>query len=80
MRAIILGLSFVLVAASTDRPLAQQQAGAPALVVLVRHAEPAAAPEGDPALNDIGKARAQDLAGALHDAGIAAIVTFARAM
>jgi broad specificity phosphatase PhoE len=44
-----------------------------ATVVLVRHAEKAAAPEQDPPLTDAGVARARALLEALGDAGVAAI-------
>lgn len=47
----------------------------PAMVVLVRHADRAAAPADDPPLSAAGTKRAQDLATALHDAGVTAIVT-----
>jgi broad specificity phosphatase PhoE len=47
----------------------------PDLVVLVRHAERAAAPAGDPALTAAGQQRALALADALADAGVTAILT-----
>jgi phosphohistidine phosphatase SixA len=47
----------------------------PELVLLVRHAERAAEPQGDPALAPAGQARAQALATALAQAGVTAIVT-----
>src|ERR1700682_2002111 len=47
----------------------------PGLVVLVRHAEKAAEPAGDPALSEAGAARAKALEAALHDARVTAIVT-----
>jgi phosphohistidine phosphatase SixA len=53
--------------AAGDRP--------PAMVVLVRHAEKAAEPEGDPPLTAAGRARAAALAEALDGAGVTAIVT-----
>ncbi len=48
---------------------------APALVVLVRHADRGTAPADDPALSPAGEARARALADALSRAGITAIVT-----
>ena len=48
---------------------------APQLVMLVRHAEKAAAPKGDVALSDAGLLRAESLAAALADARVDAIVT-----
>lgn len=47
----------------------------PDLVVLVRHAERAATPAGDPALTAAGQQRAQALADALAGAGVTAILT-----
>ncbi len=44
-------------------------------VILVRHAEKAAAPKDDPVLSDAGMARARALAVALRDAGVQAILT-----
>jgi broad specificity phosphatase PhoE len=54
-------------AAAADAALVQ--------VVLVRHAEKAAAPPGDPGLTEEGKQRALALADALQAAGIRRIVT-----
>jgi phosphohistidine phosphatase SixA len=50
-------------------------AAEPDLVVVVRHAEKAKMPLGDPALSDAGQARAKALADALAYAGIDAIFT-----
>jgi phosphohistidine phosphatase SixA len=49
----------------------------PPLVILVRHADKAAAQanDHDPPLSEAGRTRAQDLAAALHDAGVTAIIT-----
>ncbi|MFN2565536.1 MAG: histidine phosphatase family protein [Gemmatimonadaceae bacterium] len=51
-----------------------------AMVILVRHADKAAAPAADPELTDAGRQRAQDLAAALRDAGVRTVITtqFAR--
>jgi broad specificity phosphatase PhoE len=66
----------LLVALVLVLPLpALAQATAPSIVILVRHAEKAAAPAADPALSPAGVARAQALAAALRDAGVTAIVT-----
>ncbi|MCV2370705.1 histidine phosphatase family protein [Roseateles oligotrophus] len=47
----------------------------PAQVLLVRHAERAAEPVGDPALSPAGQLRARALAAALAHAGVTAIIT-----
>src|SRR5213078_4827272 len=44
-------------------------------VILVRHAEKAAAPADDPPLTAAGEARAKDLLDAVRDARVTAIVT-----
>ena len=50
-------------------------AGMPALVVLVRHAEKAANPKDDPPLTKAGQERARALVDALKDARVTAIIT-----
>ena len=50
------------------------QAG-PQTVILVRHAEKASEPAGDPGLSAAGQARAQALAAALADAGVDTVLT-----
>ena len=47
----------------------------PAAVILVRHAEKAATPANDPPLTPAGTQRAADLAAALGDAHVTAIIT-----
>lgn len=50
-------------------------AAQPATVILVRHAERAAEPAGDPVLTPAGQQRARDLAAALAGAGVSSIIT-----
>jgi phosphohistidine phosphatase SixA len=66
----------VFVLASASAAVAETAAPnkGPALVLLVRHAEPAAEPADDPALSEAGRKRAQDLASALRDAGVTTII------
>ena len=72
LRPLILLLLAALPAFAQER--------APTTVILVRHAEKAAAPTDDPALTEAGQARAQALMAIARDAGVTAIVTtqFAR--
>ncbi|MDH5804626.1 MAG: histidine phosphatase family protein [Gemmatimonadota bacterium] len=65
--ALVLGVGLGLPAA-----LVGAQDG-PAMVILVRHAEKADEPQGDPDLNEAGRERAQELARVLGDAGISAV-------
>jgi phosphohistidine phosphatase SixA len=55
-------------------PLAAQER-APTTVILVRHAEKAAAPADDPPLSKAGQARARALFEVVRDAGVTAIIT-----
>jgi broad specificity phosphatase PhoE len=55
--------------------VAAGDAGMPALVILVRHAEKAANPKDDPPLTKAGKERARALVEALKDTRVTAIVT-----
>ena len=50
-------------------------AGAPTVVILVRHAEKAPAPANDPVLDSTGIRRAAMLLDAVRDAGVAAVYT-----
>jgi broad specificity phosphatase PhoE len=60
---------------AVSSPLTAEESAGPPLVVLVRHAEPAADPGDDPGLSPAGRQRAQVLAAALRDVGATAILT-----
>jgi broad specificity phosphatase PhoE len=64
-------LALLLFAAAT----AVAQSAAVTTVILVRHAEKAAAPANDPPLTPAGEARANALYEAVRDAGVSAIIT-----
>ena len=49
--------------------------GAPAMVILVRHAEKATVGGSDPSISETGQARAKALAAAIADAHVTAIIT-----
>lgn len=68
-------LSALLTACALTATLAASAAAAPDLVVLVRHAERAAEPAGDPGLTPAGQQRAEALAQALAGLRVNAIVT-----
>lgn len=68
-------LSVLLPACLLTSALAQPAAAMPDLVVLVRHAERATEPAGDPALMPAGEQRAQALAQALAGTKVNAILT-----
>lgn len=68
-------LSALLAALPLTAPLASPAAALPDLVILVRHAERAVEPQGDPALTPAGEQRAQALAQALAGLRVDAIVT-----
>ena len=67
----IVALAAVVIA-PIARPLAAQSA--PTVVIIVRHADKAAAPANDPPLTEVGVVRAQALAEFLKDAKIGAVM------
>ena len=70
---LLAALAVALPAASgQDKPAGDQ------LVFIVRHAEKASATDADPSLSEAGKARAEALAYALHDAGVTSILVTSR--
>ena len=69
MRTRVIGALFVLAA------VALRLGAQPSSVILVRHAEKGATPTNDPGLTPAGVQRAADLAAALSDARVTAIVT-----
>lgn len=68
-------LSVLLPACLLTAALTSPAAAMPDLVILVRHAERATQPAGDPGLTPAGEQRAQALAQALGASGIQAILT-----
>src|SRR5690242_2248439 len=66
-RRIVVALLLVAIAAKLSAQ--------PSAIILVRHAEKAATPASDPGLTPVGLQRAADLAAALGDAHVNAIVT-----
>jgi broad specificity phosphatase PhoE len=80
-RLALAGLALLGPAAASAQPVSKDAAaGAPTVVVVVRHAEKGAEPANDPPLTAAGEARAQALAAALADANVAAVLStpFAR--
>jgi len=65
-------LAFVCLICTGARAVAQ---AGPTVVILVRHAEKAAAPAADPPLTDAGAARARALAAALANMNVQAVIT-----
>lgn len=74
MRQPVRLAALLVLAATAWAPLAAQRPGDGLLVLLVRHAEKAAAPGNDPRLSPAGEARARALAAALADARVSAVV------
>jgi broad specificity phosphatase PhoE len=68
-------MRFSAIVASALLSTASVSAAQPSMVILVRHAERAAAPTGDPVLTEAGVQRALDLAAALADAKVGSIIT-----
>ncbi|HEX2190341.1 MAG TPA: histidine phosphatase family protein, partial [Longimicrobiaceae bacterium] len=71
-RSLVLLLALCALAPALAGRAAAQE---PTVVVLVRHAEKAAAGGQDPELSEAGTARAGALAAALAEAGVDAVVT-----
>lgn len=69
---VLASLALIAAASPLAAPLAAQQA--PTVVILVRHADKAAAPANDPPLTEVGIARANALADLLRDARVGAVL------
>jgi broad specificity phosphatase PhoE len=65
-----LGLLAAALLAFAPAAVGAQAAGAPTVVIIVRHADKAAQPSNDPPLTETGVQRAQDLAAALAESKI----------
>lgn len=65
-------------AVAKEAPAAAARAAGPTLVLLVRHAEKAAAPADDPPLTEAGATRARALQAALADAGVRRVIATPR--
>lgn len=77
--AVVLAAASALAGAPTEADgqamSARPEAKAPTVVVIVRHAEKAAAPADNPPLTDAGAARAQALSRALDGANVQAVIS-----
>jgi phosphohistidine phosphatase SixA len=76
-RALAAALTATVFIVAPSQPIAQpaNRADQLSVLVLVRHADKAAQPADDPPLTAAGVKRAQDLAVALRNAGVTAIIT-----
>lgn len=74
-RATALTATLVLWGGASAIAVAQDAAPATTTVILVRHAEKAAEPAGDPPLTSAGQARARALLDAVRHAGVTAVIT-----
>lgn len=74
MRTLLL-LTIAAAAVATGSPAAQSQPALFTTIVIVRHAEAVPNAGPDPVLSDAGIARANALAAALKDAGVAGVFT-----
>jgi broad specificity phosphatase PhoE len=68
-------MTAVIVASTLIGTTARAQTRGPITVLVVRHAEKAAAPADDPPLTAEGQARAQALLAAVRDAHVSAVIT-----
>jgi phosphohistidine phosphatase SixA len=75
LRAILPVVAIVVARPALSVSQPPERSDSASLIVLVRHAEKAAAPSDDPPLTATGVKRAQALAAALRDAGVTAIIT-----
>jgi broad specificity phosphatase PhoE len=73
--ALAIALTAIAVATAPIPSAAQTANSALPVLVLVRHADKAAEPADNPPLTPVGTKRAQDLAEALRNAGVTAIIT-----
>ena len=73
--ALAIALTPIAVATAPFPSAAQTASPALPVLVLVRHADKAAEPADNPPLTSAGTKRAQDLAAALRNAGVTAIIT-----